>query len=384
MSGTHAVNSPSGASGWMVCDGWASSGTSSKYSSEGTAAHELGADCLQSGGNATQHIGREIKADDLTFTVDADMAGHVQSYVDTVRSLGGNLMVEQRLSIAGITGEADAEGTSDAVVILGDELIVADLKYGMGVRVDADNNPQLMIYALAALEIFELVSDFKTVRLMIIQPRLNHVSEWSTTPAALAEFAVTVRAAADRRTAGSTDLLPGEKQCKFCAKKAICVALRAEMFEDLDAVDPKEVSVDELGYAMSKVGLMEDWCKAIRAETEKRLFEGRTVNGWKLVQGKRGNRAWTDKAVAEALLKSMRLKVEEMYDLSLISPTSAEKLTKRSAEGYLPTIGPRQWIKAQALITQKDGAPSVAPESDKRPALDLAVTFDNLDAEVPT
>jgi hypothetical protein len=124
---------------------------------------------------------------------------------------------------------------------------------------------------------------------------------------------------------------------------------------------------------MSKADLIEGWLKAIRAEVESRLLAGESVQGYKIVQGKRGNRAWADKAEAEALLKSMRLKVEEMFDLTLISPTSAEKLAKAAV------IGPRQWPKVQALITQPEGNPSVAPESDKRPALVMSAVANDFD-----
>ena len=109
----------------------------------------------------------------------------------------------------------------------------------------------------------------------------------------------------------------------------------------------------------------------MRAEVERRLLAGDAVPGFKVVQGKRGNRAWGNAAEAEEMLKGMRLKVEEMYDLKLISPTSAEKLVKAEV------IGPRQWTKVKALITQSDGKPSVAPVSDPRAALVLAAAVDD-------
>ena len=126
-----------------------------------------------------------------------------------------------------------------------------------------------------------------------------------------------------------------------------------------------------LARAMAAADLIEGWIKAIRAETETRLLAGVVVPGWKVVQGKRGNRAWTDKVAAEAMLKSMRVPHDQMYDYSVISPTSAEKLSKTES------IGPRQWPKVQALITQSEGRPSVAPESDKRPALVMSAVADD-------
>ena len=196
-------------------------------------------------------------------------------------------------------------------------------------------------------------------------------------------------------------LRPGEKQCKFCPAKATCPKLRdavttevwgttaatADDFDNMGAIpDTLTAAVEQvegglggdieewLGAAMSKVGLVEDWCKAIRAEVERRLLAGVDIPGHKLVEGRRGARAWSNAEEVESTLKAMRLKVEQMYDLKLISPTTAEKLAKSGA------IGPRQWPKLQDMITQSNGKPSVAPASDKRPALIVKPVADDFDA----
>jgi hypothetical protein len=173
-------------------------------------------------------------------------------------------------------------------------------------------------------------------------------------------------------------LSPSADACRFC--KAKCTALAAFVEESIGAdfdeviTGPKlEVQESDLPKHMAAVDLIEDWCKAVRAKVESELLSGREVEGYKLVQGRRGSRAWSSKEEAEATLKSMRLKVEEMYDFSLISPTSAEKLAK---EGK---IGKRQWPRVVKLITQSEGKPSVAPESDKRPALVVSPTVDDFD-----
>jgi hypothetical protein len=279
------------------------------------------------------------------------------------------ILVEQRLPIGNLTGEKDAHGTADAVVIVGDELCIVDLKYGMGEPVQADNNPQLQIYALAALRQYELAYDFKTVRMVIHQPRLGAVSEWVQTIEELEAFGLQVAEAAAATAKSDAPLAPSAKGCRWCKAKATCPALRAEV-EELFEVVPEAAPEDTLATAMSKVDLVETWCKAVRAETERRLLAGEPVDGFKLVQGRRGARAWGDKAEAEALLKKLRLKVDEMYDLSLISPTKAEKLHEAG------TIGPRQWSKVVELVTQSDGKPSVAPVSDKRPALVTSAVSD--------
>jgi hypothetical protein len=129
-----------------------------------------------------------------------------------------------------------------------------------------------------------------------------------------------------------------------------------------------------LAHCMAAVGLVEDWCKGIRARVERELLAGNQVDGWKLVQGRKGARKWSSEDEAEQTLRRMKLKVEDMYDLKLISPTTAEKLSKAG------TIGPRQWPQLQALITQSEGGLSVAPASDKRPAANPVASADAFEA----
>ena len=149
---------------------------------------------------------------------------------------------------------------------------------------------------------------------------------------------------------------------------ATCPALKAEISDAIggiatpaDFADLAVAEEDDVSRAMARVELVEQWCKAIRAEVERRLFAGQPVSGFKLVEGRRGNRAWSNEAAVEKLFKSFRFKKEEMYDLKLISPTKAEKLLK--------TKNPGRWEKVDALTSRGDGKPSVAPATDRRPAL---------------
>lgn len=391
----HAKLSPSGAHRWMACPGSvvleaAYPDEGSSYAREGSAAHELAAIVLEENDDtAANYIGKRVEFYDgdepVLWEVTEDMARHVDDYVKLVREYaeGGTLMVEQRLSIGHITGEEGAKGTSDVVIVKGQELIVMDLKFGMGVKVDAADNPQLQLYALGALNEFDMLADFNMVTMVIHQPRLNHVSEWSIPVAQLQEFALSAEAAANI-TRDAQDVLakndkldwmylnPGEKQCKFCKAKSSCPALRAEVtevvggsaaatIEEFAEFTPEKVDMQTsdnyLPIAMSKVELVEQWCKSVRAEVERRLLAGQPVDGYKLVEGKRGSRKWRSESDAETLLKSFRLRQDEMYDFSLISPTKAEKLFKEN---------PKRWAKVQDLITQSAGKPSVAPATDKR------------------
>lgn len=426
----HALCAPSGHAKWSNCAGALAMeqgvpNTSSKYSDEGTAAHFLASTCLEKQTDAVGYIGREIvlwaepdKVGDAihhttfkeaipvdeanvtnsAFIVDVEMACHVQCYVDAVRRYaeGGDLLVEQRLIIAHLTGEEGAEGTSDAVVFAdnGDEMIVIDLKYGMGEAVSPDENGQLSMYALGALPLADMFGyEVKRVRLVIHQPRINpEPLEWACELEHLLRFGDKVPEAAQHATSLlnatpevlHTQLTPGEKQCRWCRAKAICPAIERQVvetigFENLEqvaakppmfeALDLTGVPADKLAQRMAAAPLVEMWCKAVRAETERRLLASESVPGWKLVQGKKGNRQWGDEAEAEEMMKAMRIKHDQMYSYKLISPTTAEKLAKSEV------IGKRQWPKLQALITQADGKPSVAPESNERPALDVSCGF---------
>jgi hypothetical protein len=408
--GYHAILSPSSAARWMMCPGSVklSEGlpdSGSKYADEGTAAHFVAADCLQNDTTPDVHFGRFVHvseeatcwvatAGDDTYEVDLDMEVHVRAYVAAVREMakGGVLLVEQALPISSWTGEDGATGSADAVVVTPDgELQVHDLKYGMGVPVGAKHNKQLMLYALGAVEEFSVSYDFDRVRLVIHQPRAGGMSDWVLTVAELEAFGMEVVAAANKvKMAGLTGdlnqyLNPSEKGCQWCRAKAECPALYAAVsqavgndFESLDTPEAVDAALPTdpvtLSEKMAVVGLVEHWCKAIRARVEGELFAAVHVPGWKLVQGKRGNRRWSDPVEAERLMKErFRLKVEEMYDLKLISPTTAEKLAKAG------TVGPRQWKLVSDLITQDDGKPSVAPESDKRPALVVTPTADDFE-----
>jgi len=368
----HALLSASSAERWINCPGSVAlckdiPRTSSKYADEGTRAHDLAATLLTSSAALIEYS-------------DEDMLEHAEKYVKLVREYTGNgtLMVEKRVDYSEYIGVPDSFGTSDALIISedGEEVTVIDLKYGMGVRVEAEENPQLMLYALGAIsEVSVLGYSPKRVRMVIHQPRLDHISEWDCGIETLLEFAELAKSAAANAMlceGGPEDeffLNPGEKQCRWCPAKATCPALKQFVADNIGGGfdDLTEIRIpdddQELSKAMLAADLIELWIKSVRARVESRLLAGKPVEGFKLVEGRKGHRAWSDKAQAEQLLKSFRLKQQEMYDFSLISPTVAEKLLGEQ---------PRRWSKVEGLIVRNDGKPSVAPAADKRPPLTIA------------
>ncbi len=404
---SHAKLSPSSAHRWIPCPGSVIlekgiPDSSSEHAELGTAAHFLASECLEQNADAKVYIGEFIvikqgnaqwnKNDPSTRTgyeVDSEMAEYVQTYLDAVRTQaqGNQLLVEQRVDFSAYLQTENAYGTSDAIVLTDTEIQVHDLKYGKGVQVYAEGNQQLQLYALGALNEFGILGDFTQVRMVIHMPRLGYSSEAVLTITELEEFANQARAAVDRIQAlelgadAHPHTNPGDKQCQWCKAKATCPALQKHVletiigdFEDLTQLDldldivaattgVSSLDNERLAQAYAALPLLKQWMDAVDSQVHQKLHGGEEVPGFKLVEGRKGSRKWQDDEQAEQLLKSMRLKTEQMYDLKLISPTTAEKLSKGEI------IGPRQWTKVQALIVQSDGKPTVVPASDKRPAI---------------
>lgn len=326
--------------------------------------------------------------------VTQEMCDIAQYYVDYVRreAAGADLMyVEARVSFQQSIGvEEPAEGTADCVVFREGLVTIIDLKAGY--TPVSEHTSQLKRYALGVRETFgHMLNGDEQWKLVIVQPKLDFIGEVTLTTEELDEYQVIaeqaardVRAAvAEREDPNVADetwdaawLTPGEKQCRWCKAKAWCPALAKASMETIEDTPPKDMHAEQLAAAMAKVGMVEDWCKAVRAAVEGELLQGKPVPGWKLVQGRRGPRAWSDESEAERLMKEkFRLKNEDMYTFKLFSPTQAEKVLAEQ---------PKRWAQLEKLITQSDGKPSVAPESDKRPALAVGPTLDGMEEIVET
>ena len=355
----HSNLGPSSAHRWLTCPGSVAAiealpirDESSPWAAEGTLAHDVGEKILKG----------ESTPDDLP----EGMFDYVEVYVEYVQNTAKGadaLMVEERVDFSDwVEG---GFGTADAIVIHDETMHVIDLKYGMGVKVDADENPQGMLYALGAYSLTEMTHDIKTVVITIVQPRLDHISEWSISTDDLLRWAEWVRERAEIAREADAPRVPGEKQCRFCDAKATCKALQKYTeaivmadFDDLDeAANPDTLTDDQLRQALEAKPVIEGWLTAVEAVIKDRLEAGEGFPGFKLVAG-RSLRQWENEALAEVTLEG--LLGDEAYSTKLLSPAQAEKKLGKTRKGEI-----------EDLIIKPQGKPTLAPESDKRPAINV-------------
>lgn len=373
--GTHSLLAPSAAHRWLHCTGSVPLTAdmpeeTSSYAKEGTWAHRLAELRLTGVADFSDDERQKAEADGVDV---ASLNEPVNFYVNFVQSLGGRLFVEQRLQLEAITHEKGSRGTSDAVVITDNELTICDLKYGMGDKIEAEENPQLTIYAAAAYNAFAPMFDIEKVTMVIVQPRLNHVSQWTITADELQTRVNEISAVAQKcldacgHDFPQWEFTPGVKACKYCKARFTCRALAsfsltAAGVDFLDKSKKPMLDGAELGQILGKIDLIEKWCGLIRDAGLNELLAGRELPGYKLVMGREGVRKWTDDKDAEKRLKGFKIGADDRYTKKLISPTQAEKLVKAQK------LTPEQWAELNGLVTREPAKPTLATENDKRPA----------------
>jgi hypothetical protein len=356
----HSLLAPSKAHRWVACPGSIPfcegyPEQDSEAADNGTAAHEMGAQLLEGGC--------------LPHGYDREMYSYVKVYVDDIkrRAEGKVLLVEQRVWIEPWTTEKGGFGTSDAIIFdpATGHLEVRDLKYGM-VVVYAEENEQLMLYALGARHLVETFGyEVKTVTLAIHQPRRDHYDEWTVTLEKLLEFGNYARS----RGMIALASMPGEelfatpKGCEYCPAKIDCPAyikkVHETVFEEFTEVNGMPTAVArpvEAETTPGELDMVEAWVSAKRKWIFEQLLAGVPMKSWKLVEGRAGNRKFTNEEAVEGILKKMRFKARDIKETKLIPLTQIEKL-----------VGKERWKHLVAFVKQNPGQPQMAPASDKRP-----------------
>lgn len=362
----HALLSASGAHRWLNCTPSArlesdEPESTSAAAEQGTAAHALAEHKLRRA--LKQRSKRPVSAwiDDEMETLTDDYVSFVQEHISIAQETCGDpqVLIEQRLDFSHIV--PGSFGTGDCVIIAEPTLQIIDLKYGQGVLVEAVNNPQLMLYALGALHAFGSLYDIETVSVTIYQPRRANVDTWEISVAELEQWAETeVKPKAELASAGEGEFCPGS-WCQFCRIAPTCRA-RAEanlQLAKLEFVPPAELSDAEIADVLTRIPQLKTWASDVEAYAlSKAVNQGVVFEGFKLVAGRSVRKYTSEKDVAKA---AEAAGYRDIWDRKLITLTAMEKLMGKPA--FNEILGD--------LVTKPAGKPTLAPASDKRPALDL-------------
>jgi len=372
----HALLGASKAHRWMTCPGSLNLESTfpdqtSFFAAEGTAAHALAEECLLKQKPPENFIGVEFEG----FIVDEVMAHHVATYVDFCNSQDGDEKhVELRVDYS--EWAAGGFGTADFVTLDDGILHVIDLKYGQGLKVNANRNEQLMLYGLGAA--YEFIDKVDTVSMTIVQPRLDHIDTYSMRAKDLFKWANdVVKPAARLAMSPNAEFKPAKKACHFCKAKPTCRALAEHNYnltlgsfdnleEPLLVQVPHTLNVEEIANLLPKMDALIGWAQGVQKHAHKLLLDGGILPNFKLVAG-RGQRRWVDADIAEESL--IKMLGDEAYVSKLISPTQAEK-----------ALGKAKYGEIVDLIHKPEGRPQLAPDTDPRPAVkpDAAEYFNDI------
>lgn len=267
------------------------------------------------------------------------------------------VMIEQQVDFS--RWVPDGFGTADALVISSGHMWVIDLKYGTGVEVSAEHNPQMCCYALGALELLDDLYGINTVTMTIFQPRRGNISEWTVTRPDLLQWAEDVlRPAADLAIAGKGDYCPGD-HCRFCKARRECRARTDAQLQMMryDFQLPPTLTDDEIEDILKQADQLIAWAEDIKSYALESAIGGKRWNGFKLVEGRSVRRYTNEDAVARAVLADGK----DPYEKKLLGVTAMTKLLGR--KHFEEVLG--------GLVEKPRGKATLVPESDKRPAADF-------------
>jgi hypothetical protein len=270
------------------------------------------------------------------------------------------VLIEQKLDFSKYV--KDGFGTVDCVIIADSTLHIVDFKYGQGVLVEAEDNPQMKLYALGALELFDGIYDINNVSMSIFQPRRENVSTYTISKDLLYKWAEEVlKPTAALAYEGGGEYVPGE-HCQFCRASVKCRA-RAESKMKLAAFEfalPPLLTDDEIAEILAAIGDLTSWANEIVAyATDAALNHGKQWPGFKLVEG-RSNRKYSDEEAVAAAAKAAGYR--DIYKQSLITVTEMEKLMGKAK--FNEILG--------EYIVKPPGKPTLVPLSDKRPPMNIS------------
>ena len=361
---SHAILSASSSHRWLNCNPSARleqefEDQETEAASEGTAAHAL---CEHKLRKALKLRSKKPVSQYDCDEMDDYTDGYVQFVLEQLAQAkltcpDPQVLIEQRLDFSCYV--PDGFGTGDCLIIASPRLHVIDFKYGLGVLVDAYQNPQMMLYALGALRIFDCLYDITEVSMSIYQPRRENVSTWTISVDELMDWAEnTLRPKADLAYKGEGEYSPGS-WCQFC-KAAVKCRARAEAKLDLarfEFAQPPLLSDAEIEEILGKLDDLTKWANEIMAYAQDAAINhGKEWAGYKLVES-RTNRKYTDEdAVARAAASAG---YRDIYKKTLISITEMEKLMGKQT--FKEILG--------GLIAKPIGKPTLVPASDKRPAI---------------
>lgn len=371
----HALLGASSAARWIACTPSAQATANlpdeeTKYAAEGTRAHELCEAHLRNNlrqweaGYGALPLSGSIRLDGEPDDP-PEMARAANQYVSFIHDLWvgfscrPGVFIEQEVDVSRWVPQGF--GTCDCLLI-GDGLLhIIDFKYGQGVPVNPERNPQLMYYALGAYELFRETDEIEVVRMSIVQPRMQEEPQtWELPLADLLSWAREVLApAAHMAWRGEGEFVTGE-HCRFCKAHPACRAWKDKYgplagFEPYP--EPATLSDEELGEWLQKLEGLAAYARDLEEYAQQALMEGRTLPGWKLVQG-RSTRKWTDQDAAFRQMQADGFDEAMLYTRTPITLTVAEKM-----------IGKKKFAETMsAFITRAPGAPKLAAASDPRPA----------------
>ena len=357
-SRAHALLSASSAARWLACPPSAVAAEAypeqdTEFTREGTLAHEV-AELYAKGESLTPEA------------IPAEMLECARGYADYIQELTKSedaiVLLEQRVDFS--PWVPDGFGTCDCILIQDDTLTIIDYKYGQGVPVSAVDNPQMKLYALGALNDYGIALDVIKVEMHIYQPRINNISVCCLMVEDLMEWAEKeVKPIAAKAAKGKGDYKAGS-HCKFCPHAGRCRQLTKTCTEFVETHDLR-VAVPVLApHEVAEVLAMEAqitlWLKKVKAQAMTTLLDGGDVPGWKVVEGKLGNRKWTDELQVARTLGAAGYSQSEFTELKILSPAAMDKaLGKKKVAELL-----------DGMIDRSPGAPTIVPMSDKRPPLD--------------